>query len=311
MDNTTNTPAPAPINEAMRVSQAQDAVRAAFAKTKEAATSEPVKVTAKTVETKEAAPATVDSDVTDPKISDAFARLGKQESHLREERAKIDSAKKNMESAQKEAEQFRSLQELASSNPLKALETLGLSIESINNHLKELQNPLDPRMKQLIDRQNKLEKERAEEKQAMEQDRVARAEKQVSDNIDKHFATPDFEVLSHINGSKAAVREFMETVYNETGKIPDYKDACEAVLEHVAETYSKIGNHPRLQRKPAEAVAATPTAKVEATPIKHEVKENTRKAGRLAVPKDDESLKGMSESDRLQAAIRAVSAMKK
>lgn len=298
MDNTT----PTPMNDAMRVAQAQDAVKAIVAAKK----SETPMVAAKPVIKLTEAVATSESDVTDPKISDAFARLGKQETHLREERAKIESAKKNHESALKQAEQFNALQELVRDNPLKALETLGLSYEQLTNHVRELQNPLDPRMKQLFDRQSKLEAERASEKKAMEQEKIQRAEKQVSDNIDKHFVMPEYEVLTKVRGSKEAVREFMETVYNETGKIPEYKEACQAVLDHVADVYSQISNHPSLQRK--EAVTEAPVIRQE---TRIEESKPKSKGGRLAPVADDPNVKGLTESERLQLAIKAVSAMKK
>lgn len=236
--------------------------------------------------------------VVEDKSAEAFKRLGKQESHLRDERTKLETMKKSLERERQDIEQFHNLQRLTKENPLKALEALGLSYEGITEHVRQLQNPIDPTLRRTLNEVEALKADIQAGKDRDANERVAKAEKYLSEQIDTHLAMPEYDLIASVD-AKQAVREFMETIYNETGEIPPVKDACEAVADYIVQTYSKINNHSRFQPKEEVAVEKEGVTKKE-----------TKTLSNKMISSVATSDKPMTEQERIQAAIRIFSQVK-
>lgn len=250
------------------------------------------------LEIKAVNPPTVE-DSADPKITEAFTRLGKQENYIREERTKLEVMKKSLEQDRNDVEHFRKIQVLSKQDPLKALESLGLNYETITNHVRQLQNPIDPTLRKVKEEVEALRQEQVAHKERESRQQLERAEKTLADQIDTHIAQPEYSLIKEV-GAMKAVREFMETVYNETKEIPSVKDACEAVAAHIVETYSKVSSHPRFQSKQeVEQVATYASRKPNTTGLSNKLTSSTTIES-----------KPMNERERMAAAIKVAMSIK-
>lgn len=193
------------------------------------------------------------SDSKDPKLSEAFTRITKQENYIREERRKIEESKKAWEVDKSEADQFRKLKKMKEADPLQALESLGLSYDSLSQYVNSVKNPVDPVVKRALNELSQIKEELHSSKERETKERISKAEQYVETQITQLTATPDYDIIAKV-GAEKAVREFMEKVYDETGEIPEVKDACEAVAEHIAELYQQIATNPRLTKKKAAEI---------------------------------------------------------
>src|SRR6516164_5745357 len=85
-------------------------------------------------------------------------------------------------------------------------------------------------------RVNKQEKFLAEERKRIDEaktSRHSRAEVKLMSYIDTVIRSNEFDLIEKL-GEQNAVRDFMEEMYQQTGEIPDIKDACEAINNSIA-----------------------------------------------------------------------------
>lgn len=183
------------------------------------------------------------------KIAHAFSRAAKQDTHLRNERQKLAEAAKAQEADIKEAQEWRSIKALRDKDPIEALKALGYDTQKLAQHLGATQSG-NATVDALLAKVQALEAKTAQAESKAEQSERDRGEKYLNNQIAQAIKHEDYNVIEHF-GAQAAVRQFMETVYDKTGEIPSVKDACEAVSADIIAKTAKVANHKRVQEKVA------------------------------------------------------------
>lgn len=235
----------------------------------------------------------------DTKLNDTFQRIAKQESFVKSERAKIDEARKAFESDKGDVEKYRSLKE---KNPFEILEHFGISYDKLLQADKDRRNPIDPNVRKALEAVEQLKSELSSEKDKVTQERRSKAEVQLQSSIAETIKTHDYDLIEKLDASNA-VREYMEEMYATTGEIPDVKEACEAVTEHLASKIMSAKDSKWL--KPKEAPVPDRATEPETGTQKNNTLSN--KMTQSSIGKD----KPMTESERFKAAIQAMNAMGK
>jgi len=174
-----------------------------------------------------------------------FAALSRKEKALRDREAELNRKYGNKE-------QEIPLEKRIRSNPLKALEELGLDYDKLTE-LALNDGRLTPDMQMKLmreelendykDKFNSLE-ERFNAKEKMEEEAKYDAVKQGFVGEIKSFVKENgenFEYVAH-NDATDVVYDVIEEHYNETGRILDIKDAVEAVESYLEEEAEKLLN---------------------------------------------------------------------
>lgn len=229
----------------------------------------------------------------EPKLADTFARITKQEAFVKSERVKIDDARKAFEVDKGDVEKYRSLKD---KNPFEILEHFGISYDKLLKADQDRRNPVDPNIRKALEAVEQLKGELSSEKERALQDRRAKAEVQLQSSIAEAIKVHDYDLIEKLDASNA-VREYMEEVYATTGEIPDVKEACEAVTEHLASKIMSAKDSKWL--KPKEEVKK-PAEEPELVKI-HAL---SNKMIQTSLGKD----KPMTDAERIKAAIQAMGA---
>lgn len=227
------------------------------------------------------------------KFNETFQRIAKQERHLSEERKKIEEARKAFEQDRADVEAYRNLKKLKDADPFEVLNQLGLSYDQLTQLAIEKAKPSDPLAKKALEEVQKLQNELQSAKQKEQQERFAKAELQLMTEITKVAKESEYDVIEKL-GAHSTVREYMEEMYAQTGEIPNIKDACQAVTDHIASLYQKISDSKWV--KPKEE--PKPVAK-EPVPAKESL---SNKLTQTTAFHD----KPLTEAERLKAAARAM-----
>ena len=181
----------------------------------------------------------------DSEFDRKFAALSRKEKALRERELELE---KKFGSKEKELPLERRIR----SNPLKALEELGLDYDKLTELAlndgrltpdmqmklmrEELENDYKEKFNSLEERINAKEKMEEEAKyDAVKQGFVGEIESFINEN------QSDFEYVAH-NEATDVVYDVIEEHYNETGRILDIKEAVEAVESYLEEEAEKLLN---------------------------------------------------------------------
>lgn len=230
-------------------------------------------------------------------MAEQFQRVAKQEKFVAEERRKIEEAKKAFEQDKQEVEKYRGLK---SKNPFEILEHFGISYDRLLEADRNRNStPVDPLAKKALETVDQLRMELNAKDQAAQKERLSRAETKLMSDIETAVKDNDYDLIANL-GEQTAVREYMEEMYNQTGQIPDIKEACEAVSLYLAEKVSRVKDSRWL--KPKDIPQETET--VEHTPKKAATLSNKMTQSTVGADKP------MTDQDRLKAAIAAMGAVK-
>ena len=181
----------------------------------------------------------------DSEFDRKFAALSRKEKALRERELELE---RKYGSKEKELPLERRIR----SNPLKALEELGLDYDKLTELAlndgrltpdmqmklmrEELENDYKEKFNSLEERLNAKEKMEEEAKyDAVKQGFVGEIESFINEN------QSDFEYVAH-NEATDVVYDVIEEHYNETGRILDIKEAVEAVESYLEEEAEKLLN---------------------------------------------------------------------
>jgi|TARA_R100000234_G_scaffold115206_1_gene91001 hypothetical protein len=181
----------------------------------------------------------------DSEFDRKFAALSRKEKALRERELELE---RKFGSKEKELPLERRIR----SNPLKALEELGLDYDKLTELAlndgrltpdmqmklmrEELENDYKEKFNSLEERLNAKEKMEEEAKyDAVKQGFVGEIESFINENKN------DFEYVAH-NEATDVVYDVIEEHYNETGRILDIKEAVEAVESYLEEEAEKLLN---------------------------------------------------------------------
>ena len=181
----------------------------------------------------------------DSEFDRKFAALSRKEKALRERELELE---RKFGSKEKELPLERRIR----SNPLKALEELGLDYDKLTELAlndgrltpdmqmklmrEELENDYKEKFNSLEERLNAKEKMEEEAKyDAVKQGFVGEIESFINENKN------DFEYVAH-NEATDVVYDVIEEHYNETGRILDIKEAVQAVESYLEEEAEKLLN---------------------------------------------------------------------
>lgn len=236
----------------------------------------------------------VEKSPEDIKLAETFQRINKQETHLKSERQKIDEARKAFEAEKAKAEKYSSLE---GKDPFEILEHFGISYERLLEADKAKRNPIAPEVKKALDRVSELESKILSKEEEATKERRAKAELQIKADIQKTIKDNEFDILE-IAGAEQSVVEYMEEIYNQTGEIIDYKDACQAVAENLAEQYHKLSKSKFVQPKVSAPVIEEEKAPTAMTLTNKMVQSIPTKP------------KILNEAERMKAALQALNAQR-
>lgn len=163
--------------------------------------------------------------------------------------------------------------------------------------------PMDPVAKKALETVEQLRLELESKEKEAEKARHSRAEVKLMSDIDTVIRSNEFDLIEKL-GEQNAVRDFMEEMYQQTGEIPDIKDACEAINNSIALKFNALKGSKWLNvQQAAEEVSKVPQA--DYIPKKPAVLSN--KMSQSTVHNDS---KPLTEKDRIKAAIAAMNAVK-
>lgn len=229
---------------------------------------------AEVIATTSTAPKETSVEVTpqDAKLAETFQRITKQETHLKNERAKIEEARKAFEADKAKAEKYSQLE---GKDPFEILEHFGITYEKLLEADKNKRTPIDPNVKKALERVQELESKIVSKEEQMEAERRSRAELQIKADIQKTIKEHDFDVIE-ILGAEQAVIDYMEEMYNQTNEIIEYKDACQAITDSLVEQYNKVGKSRFLSKLKSEPeVSETAETKPKSQSITHKMAQST------------------------------------
>ena len=212
---------------------------------------------------------------------------------------KIEEAKKAFEADKQEIEKYRRLKD---KDPFEILEHFGVSYEKLVEADKNRRTtPIDPIAKKALEEVERLRVELESKQQAVEKEKLSRAEIKLMADIDQAIKPHEFDLIEGL-GEQAAVRDYMEEMFAQTGEIPDIKEACEAVTQSLVEMFSKVKDSKWL--KPKEVVQEV--LQKEEAPVEKKRETLSNKMVQSSSSND----KPMTEQERIKAAIAAMSATK-
>lgn len=159
---------------------------------------------------------------------------------------------------------------------------------------------MDPAAKKALETVEQLRMELQNKEKEATKERHSRAEIQLMASIDSAIKENEYDLIEHL-GEQSAVREYMEEMYAQTGEIPDVKDACEAITNHLVEQFSRVKDSKWLKPKePVEEVK-----EVEQTP--KNVHTISNKLTQSTQGKD----RPLTAAERMAAAIAVMKSYKK
>lgn len=230
-------------------------------------------------------------------LAEQFSRVVKQEKFVAEERKKIEEAKKAFEVDKQDVEKYRKLK---GKDPFEILEHYGISYEQlVEADRNRKTTPMDPMAKKALETVEQLRMQLDNKEKEAQKASLSRAEIKLNSDIDTIIRTNEYDLIEKL-GEQSAVREYMEEIYNQTGEIPDIKEACEAITEHLISKFHAVKDSKWLKPKEAAPVEAFVDEKPK------NVQTLSNKLTQSTVGTD----KPMSDSERLKAAVSAMNAVK-
>lgn len=218
-----------------------------------------------------AKPAAVDE------VSSKFAALSKKEKLILKKQQEIQAKEKDIQEKYSKYQEFESLKGSARSNPLKALESLGLSYDEITDYILNDSKPtVSSEVKTVQDELAQFKKQLEEEKESVKRREEEEREKQYSSAITTFKAeitdfitenSTEYELIGAYNQSEL-VYNTIEEAYNRsleegTPKILSIKEAASMVEKYLEEEVSKVLSLNKVKSRFAPKVEEAPTPKEE------------------------------------------------
>lgn len=246
-------------------------------------------------ETDKVADKTTQPQPTEDKFKENFDRIAKQEKHQAEMRKRLEAERASFEAEKAELAEFKKIKALKAEDPLKALESLGLSLDEL---VKAANNPktIDPAAKRALEAVEKLQAELQAEKDRAHKEKLNKVEKELQANIESEIKAGEYDLIEQLNLTHT-VREYMEEIYDKTGEIVDIKDACKYVNDYLAGNIKKVLNSKWLKEV---------EQKVEQKVEEKEVKVPTTLTNKMT-SESPKTKKLMTDAERMQEAIKALS----
>lgn len=185
-------------------------------------------------------------------LAEQFNRIAQQEKFIKNERQKIDEARKQFEAEKALADSYKSLKD---KNPFEILEHFGITYDKLLEADKERNNPIDPAIKKALEKVEQLELRLSKADKEAEEARIAKAEVQLKADISKVIKEKEYDIIEKL-GAEDTVKDYMEEYFNQTGEIPKIEEACEAILEELINKFTAIKDSkwlaPKVTTKPEE-----------------------------------------------------------
>lgn len=163
-------------------------------------------------------------------MSKRFHQLQKKEAALQKKAQEISEAKKQLD----EFNQFKSQ---VKTNPLKALESLGISYEELTDFIANGYEPSpDAKYKELEERFEKKFKDKEAEEAKRRELEVEHQVKRYKESLYAHIQqnSEQYELIN-LEGEQESVWELMDAWYSKHGEILDWDKAATMVEEHLEE----------------------------------------------------------------------------
>lgn len=230
------------------------------------------------------------TEATKNPLAEQFQRIAKQEKYVSSERAKLEAAKKSLESDKLAIDAYNSLK---GRNPFEILEHFGVTYDKLLEADKDRQNPVDPKIREALQKVQELESKMTQKERDVEQAQLARAEIQLKADIDSIVSSKEYDLIEKL-GAKDAIVEYMEEMWDTEGVVPTIEEACDAITSHLVEKVNSIKESKWLKPKETlteENVDKEPLKTTKLPSISNKMTQST-----------EFSKKPMSDAERLQAA---------
>lgn len=224
-----------------------------------------------------------------------FERIKKQETFQAEQRRKLEQERKEIEAERAEAAEYKRIKQLKSEDPLKVLETLGLSVEDV---VKAASNPknIDPVAAKALEAVEKLQNEIKARDEAINKAKMEKMEKQLQAEIMTEIKKGEYDIIDTLE-LHDEVREFMEVTYNKTGEILSPAEAAKQVNDYYASMIKKVMGSKWLKEQIIEKPVESPIEKEET---------QTTLTNKM-VSESPKTVKPRTEAERLAEAIKVMS----
>ena len=239
----------------------------------------------------EVATTEVTPEVKKDEFASNFEKITKQEKHNAEIRKQLEEKRKTFEADKAELERYRSFDKQLKDDPLGVLEKLGLSYDRIQQIARDKQNPQNAEARRALERVDKLEQELKAREEREKNERLSKEEIRLNASIAEEVRKGGFDVIEQL-GQESAVRDFMETYYEETGEIPEISFACEAIAKDIASKIAKVSKSKWLQPKE------------EIPEVKEETGKEVKTLSNKMIQSSTKEKKPQTEEERTLAAIR-------
>jgi hypothetical protein len=223
-----------------------------------------------------------------------FERIKKQEDFQSSQRKKLEVERKEIEAERAEAAEFKRIKQLKSEDPLKVLESLGLSVEDI---VKAASNPknIDPVAAKALEAVERLQAEIKSRDEAISNAKIQKMEKQLQSEILDVVKKGEYDIVETLE-LHGEVREYMEAVYNKTGEVLSTDQAAKEVNEYYAGMIKKVMGSKWLKEQIVEKVVAEQTKTEETSPT----------LSNKMTSEAPKTVKPMNDAERIAAAIKAM-----
>lgn len=171
-----------------------------------------------------------------PDLAYKLARVAKKESALLEQQ-------KALEADIGLAKEFKSSKEMAKKDPIKLLQSLGLTFEDIarfqleggdapsEDPISSLKSQIEEMKKSQMDKEEMAKQQEIERERANHEAQVSTYKKTINDFVEAN--KDDFEFLAANPDHVDTVYEIIEQHYNNTQKILDFKEAAQLVEDEL------------------------------------------------------------------------------
>jgi hypothetical protein len=171
-----------------------------------------------------------------PDLAYRMARVAKKESAILEQKKALDADLAL-------ANEYKTNKETAKQNPIKFLQSLGLTFEDIarfqleggeaapEDPISSLKSQIEEMKKSQMDKEEMAKQQEIERERANHEAQVSTYKKTINDFVEAN--KDDFEFLAANPDHVDTVYEIIETHYNNTQKILDFKEAAQLVEDEL------------------------------------------------------------------------------
>lgn len=180
-------------------------------------------------------------------LSPKFALLAKEQKRLADERKRIQEDRKNPEF--QEFLEYKKLKASAKSDPLTALEKLGLTYDELTDYVISGKHTKDPAIRTLEEKIAKMDAERVErEKKVQEELKEAQLNQFKSEIKEECLKASDELELVNIYQAHNLVYNVIQEYYDKTEKVMPIQEAAKKVEAYLEEESKKYQGSKKLRR---------------------------------------------------------------